>query len=251
MLVIDHIKLTFNAGKSNALTAVDIDHLALASGEFIVVLGANGSGKSTLLNLVAGSLYPDTGTIVLDGEDLTRCPDYQRSRRIARVFQDPLAGTAGSLTVLDNFRMAAIRRSAKGLRIGTGDAFQRQVREQVASLEMGLEDKLQQPMGTLSGGQRQALTLLMIVMDGVDVLLLDEPTAALDPRTARQVMNIANRIIRENKLIAMLVTHQIHEALRYGDRLLQMQNGQVVRNLDAKDKSSLSHADVISWFDYL
>lgn len=251
MLVLDQLQLTFNAGKANALTAVDIDRLALPAGEFMVVLGANGSGKSTLLNLVAGSLHPDRGSIQLDGEDLTRMPDYRRSRRIARVFQNPLAGTAGTLSILDNFRMAAMRGSPKGLRIGTGTHFRRAVREQVATLGMGLEDKLHQAMGTLSGGQRQALTLLMTVMADVDVLLLDEPTAALDPRTARQVMEIADRLVRENTLIAMLVTHHIHEALRYGDRLVQMRNGQIVRDLAAAEKQALSHAEVVGWFDYL
>lgn len=250
MLVLDQIKLTFNAGKANALTAIDVAHLALPPGEFMVVLGANGSGKSTLLNIVAGSLQPDTGTIFLGGEDLTNRSDYQRSVRIARVFQNPLAGTAGTLTILDNFRMAAMRRVRKGFRIGTGSAFQRQVRERVATLGMGLEDKLLQPMGTLSGGQRQALTLLMTVMADVDVLLLDEPTAALDPRTARQVMEIAERIIAENKLIAMLVTHQIHEALRHGDRLVQMENGKIIRDLGVDEKNGLSHVDVIGWFEY-
>lgn len=251
MLVLDQLQLTFNAGKANALTAVDIDRLALPAGEFMVVLGANGSGKSTLLNLVAGSLHPDRGSIQLDGEDLTRMPDYRRSRRIARVFQNPLAGTAGTLSILDNFRMAAMRGSPKGLRIGTGTHFRRTVREQVATLGMGLEDKLHQAMGTLSGGQRQALTLLMTVMADVDVLLLDEPTAALDPRTARQVMEIADRLVRENTLIAMLVTHHIHEALRYGDRLVQMRNGQIVRDLATAEKQALSHAEVVGWFDYL
>lgn len=250
MLELDQLQLTFHTGKANALTAIDIDRLVLPAGEFMVVLGANGSGKSTLLNVVAGSLFPDRGTIMLDGEDLTRRPDYQRSRRIARVFQNPLAGTAGTLTLLDNFRMAAMRGSRKGLRIGTGAGFRQKVRDQVATLGMGLEDKLQQPMGTLSGGQRQALTLLMSVMSDVDVLLLDEPTAALDPRTAQQVMEIANRLIRENNLIALLVTHHIHEALRYGDRLVQMGNGQVIRDLDAAAKQSLAHADVVAWFDY-
>ncbi len=250
MLVLDQLQLTFNAGKPNAQMAIDIDRLRIPTGEFLVVLGANGSGKSTLLNVVAGSLFPDRGTVMLDGEDLTRRPDYQRSHHIARVFQNPLAGTAGTLTLLDNFRMAAMRGSRKGLRIGTGTDFRQKVRDEVATLGMGLEDKLQQTMGTLSGGQRQALTLLMSVMADVDVLLLDEPTAALDPRTARQVMEIANRLIREHNLIALLVTHHIHEALRYGDRLVQMGNGQVIRDLDAAAKQGVSHADVVAWFDY-
>lgn len=138
----------------------------------------------------------------------------------------------------------------KGLRVGTGPAFQRQVQERVATLGMGLEDKLQQTMGTLSGGQRQALTLLMSVMADIDVLLLDEPTAALDPRSAQQVMEIADHLIRENSLVAIFVTHQIHEALRYGDRLMQMHDGQIVRDLGVDEKNKLTHAEVVAWFDY-
>src|SRR5690606_11782536 len=219
MLEIQDITKTFHAGKATEVVAVQGLTLKLQPKSYTVLVGANGSGKSTLLNLIAGNVYPDSGQLLLHGREIQRLPDYRRSRWVGRVFQDPLLGTAASLSVLDNFRMAALRRSTKWMKVGTGSAFRKLVAEKVETLGMGLEDKLAQPMGTLSGGQRQALTLLMTVMADVDVLLLDEPSAALDPRSAREVMEIADRIIRENKLTALLVTHNVGEALRYGTRL--------------------------------
>lgn len=250
MLELQHITKVFNAGKATEVAAVRDVTLKLDAGSYTVLVGANGSGKSTLLNLIAGNIYADKGAIRLQEKEIQRLPDYKRSRWVARVFQNPLLGTAASLTVLDNFRMAALRRSPKWLKLGTDRAFVQLVTEKIAALGMGLEDKLAQPMGTLSGGQRQALTLLMTVMTDVDVLLLDEPSAALDPRSAREVMEIANKIIGENKLTALLVTHNISEALRYGTRLIQMENGKVVRDYNRLAKSKLDHAEVISWFDY-
>src|SRR5690606_13400307 len=240
----------FDTGKPTEITAVNQVNLLLTPGSYTVVVGANGSGKSTLLNLIAGSVFPDSGTIRLHGVEIQSMPDYRRSRWIARVFQNPLTGTAASLSVLDNFRMAALGRSTKWMKLGITNDFKSRVREQVATLGMGLEDKLSQVMGTLSGGQRQAITLLMTVMTGVEVLLLDEPTAALDPRSAREVMEIADRIIRENQLMALLVTHNISEALRYGTRLIQMEDGKIIRDYDCDEKSRLQHADIVSWFDY-
>lgn len=250
MLQLQHITKTFNAGKATAVVAVDDVSVQLEAGSYTVIIGANGSGKSTLLNLIAGNTYADKGRILLRGREIHRLPDYQRSAWIARVFQNPLMGTAASLSILDNFRMAALRQSPKWMRIGVDAAFSDAVRDRIATLGMGLEHKLLQPMGTLSGGQRQALTLLMTVMAGLDVLLLDEPTAALDPRSAREVMEIADRIICENGLTALLVTHNIHEALRYGTRLIQMEGGKIKRNYDRQAKSALNHAEVVSWFDY-
>ncbi len=250
MLQLHEIHKTFNAGKATAVTALDGVTLELAEGSYTTVVGANGSGKSTLLNVIAGNSYPDRGKVLLRGEEIQQLPDYRRSQWIARVFQNPLAGTAASLSMLDNFRMAALRQSPKWIKLGVDSRFKALVYEKVAGLRMGLEHKLAQPMGTLSGGQRQALTLLMTVMAGVDVLLLDEPTAALDPRSAREVMEIAERIIHENRLTALLVTHNIHEALRYGSRLIQMENGRIIRDYRQAEKSALQHAEVIGWFDY-
>lgn len=250
MLQLQHVTKVFNAGKATEVAAVRDLTLRLERRSFTVLVGANGSGKSTLLNLIAGSVYPDKGRVLLNEREIQRMPDYRRSRWIGRVFQNPLMGTAASLSIEDNFRMAALRRSAKWVKLGTGGMFRKQVAEKVATLGMGLENKLTQPMGTLSGGQRQALTLLMTVMADVDVLLLDEPSAALDPRSAREVMEIANRLIAEDELTALLVTHNINEALRYGTRLIQMENGKIVKDHDEVTKSALDHAEVVSWFDY-
>ncbi|WP_353131014.1 ABC transporter ATP-binding protein [Parapedobacter pyrenivorans] len=250
MLKLHHITKIFNTGKATEVTAVEDVTLQLEDGSYTVLIGANGSGKSTLLNLIAGAVYPDSGKMLLGAREIQRLPDYQRSQWIARVFQNPLTGTAASLSILDNFRMAALRKSPKLAKLGVDGTFRKLVAEKVATLEMGLEHKLAQPMGTLSGGQRQALTLLMTVMADVDVLLLDEPSAALDPRSAREVMEIANRIIRDHKLTALLVTHNIGEALHYGTRLIQMENGRIIRDFDAVAKSALDHAEVVSWFDY-
>ena len=250
MLHLQQITKVFHAGKATEVAAVQDVTLQLATGSYTVLVGANGSGKSTLLNLIAGSIYPDKGKVLLRGREIQRLPDYRRSPWIARVFQNPLMGTAASLSILDNFRMAYLRRSTKWITMGTGGAFRQLVAEKVATLGMGLEHKLTQPMGTLSGGQRQALTLLMTVMADVDILLLDEPSAALDPRSAREVMEIANRLIAENQLTALLVTHNINEALRYGTRLIQMESGKVIRDYDEAAKSALDHKEVVSWFDY-
>ena len=250
MLQIQEVTKTFNAGKATEVAAIQGLTLTLKPKSYTVLVGANGSGKSTLLNLIAGSIYPDEGRLILQRREIQRLPDYRRSRWIGRVFQNPLLGTAASLSVLDNFRMAALRRSTKWMKLGAGGNFRKQVAEKVATLGMGLEDKLSQPMGTLSGGQRQALTLLMTVMAEVDILLLDEPSAALDPRSARQVMEIADRLIADGGLTALLVTHNINEALRYGDRLIQMENGRIVKDYDAQAKLALDQTAVVSWFDY-
>src|SRR3954471_13300178 len=216
----------YNKGKANQVNAINGVDLVVPDGEFLVIVGANGSGKSTLLNLIAGSVLPTSGTVTIDGNDVTTLADYDRSQWIARVFQNPMSGTASELSILDNFRLAAIRTKTKGLTIGVNDAFKAKVKQTIATLGMGLEDKLEQPMGTLSGGQRQALTLLMSVMDDCKILLLDEPTAALDPRSAAVVLQTADKLIRENDLTAVLITHNLKDAFRYGNRIIQMAEGQ-------------------------
>jgi len=248
VIILEGVSKTFSRDGVTAVTAVQPVDLHLVQGSFTVLVGANGSGKSTLLDLIAGAQAPSTGRILLRGTDVTRLPEHRRSAWIARVFQNPLAGTASELSILDNFRLAALRTRRKRLVIGIGESFRRQVRERIAELGMGLEDKLEQPIGTLSGGQRQALTLLMSTMDRTDVLLLDEPTAALDPGSARVVMDTARRVIRDHGLTAVLVTHNLGEALAVGDRLIQMGRGAVVRDLDAVAKSCLTHGEIADWF---
>jgi putative ABC transport system ATP-binding protein len=248
MIAINDVHKVFNKGKANQVNAVNGITLNIAGGEFLVIVGSNGSGKTTLLNLVAGSVLPDAGSLIIDDNDVSKLADYKRSQWIARVFQNPMSGTASDLSILDNFRLAAIRTKAKGLSIGINDKFKQQVREKIETLGMGLENKIEQPMGTLSGGQRQALTLLMSVMDSCKVLLLDEPTAALDPRSADVVMRTADKLITDFKLTAILITHNLKDAYNYGTRVIQMGEGLVLRDLNNKQKSDLKQNDLFDWF---
>lgn len=248
MIELSHITKRFNRGQVNEVTALQDVNLQIAEGEFLTLIGANGSGKTTLLNVVAGAIPPSAGSIRIHGADITRLPEHKRSRWIARVFQNPLAGTAPDLSILDNFRLAALRTRPKRLTIGINERFKTEVREKIAGLGLGLENKLQQPIGSLSGGQRQALTLLMSVMDHTDILLLDEPTAALDPKSAETVMQTAERLIREYQLTAVLITHNLRDAHRFGNRLIQMDGGRIVRDLDAAAKGKLKAEEMYGWF---
>lgn len=249
MIKIRDLRKTFAAGTLAEVRALDGINLDIAAGEFVVVLGANGSGKSTLLNAMAGTLTVDSGTIALDGTEVTTLPDHERCRWVARIFQNPLHGTAPDLTVLENFRLASLRTRKKGFRIGTGEDFKKRVRETISTLDMGLEKYIHEPMGILSGGQRQALALLMATFDSTKVLLLDEPTAALDPRTASLVMRLAERLIREHGWSAMMVTHELPDALRFGDRLLFMEAGKIRHDYSGKTHNELTINDLLKWFE--
>ncbi len=248
MIDIKQVYKTFNKGKPNQVDAVNGIDIHIGTGEFVVIIGSNGSGKTTLLNLVAGSVTPTAGTVSIDDNDVTDLADYRRSQWIARVFQNPLSGTASDLSILDNFRLAAIRTKPKGLSIGVTDPFKKEVKEKIATLGMGLEKKIEQPMGTLSGGQRQALTLLMSIMDSCQVLLLDEPTAALDPRSADVVMKTADKLIKDFKLTAILITHNLKDAYNYGNRIIQMGEGIILKDIDTAKKASLKQNDLFDWF---
>jgi putative ABC transport system ATP-binding protein len=248
MIEIANISKTFNTGKPNQVNAISKVSLNIKAGEFVVIVGSNGSGKTTLLNLVAGNILPDTGTITIDGNNVTSLPEYKRSKWIARIFQNPLLGTAADLSIVDNFRLAAIRTQYKGLSIGKNESFKKLVKDKIATLGMGLESKIEQPIGTLSGGQRQALTLLMSVMDTCKILLLDEPTAALDPRSAENVMRIANGLIKEYNLTSILVTHNLKDAGNYGSRIIQMGEGEILRDVSTVEKSKLKQNDLFDWF---
>jgi putative ABC transport system ATP-binding protein len=248
MIVINDVHKVFNRGKANQVNAVNGISLDIKNEEFLVIVGSNGSGKTTLLNLVAGSVIPDKGTIIIDDNDVTRLADYKRSQWIARVFQNPMSGTASDLSILDNFRLAAIRTKPKGLSIGIDDKFKQEVKDKIATLGMGLENKIEQSMGTLSGGQRQALTLLMSVMDSCKVLLLDEPTAALDPRSAEVVMRTADKLIADFKLTAILITHNLKDAYNYGTRIIQISEGLIINDLNQKQKAALKQNDLFNWF---
>jgi len=248
MIEINHLHKVFNKGKANQVDAINGIDLKINDGEFLIIVGSNGSGKTTLLNLVAGSVLPTSGTININGNDVTNLPDYKRSQWIARVFQNPVSGTASDLSIIDNFRLAAIRTKLKGLSIGVDEAFKKLVKEKIATLGMGLENKTDQPMGTLSGGQRQALTLLMSIMDSCKVLLLDEPTAALDPRSAEVVMKTADKLIKDFNLTAILITHNLKDAYNYGSRIIQMREGIILKDLNTEEKAELKQNDLFDWF---
>lgn len=248
MIKIEHINKTFNKGKANEVVALSDVSLRIAQGEYVVVVGANGSGKTTLLNTIAGAILSDSGKILFDDVDMTTVAEHKRSSYIARVFQNPLSGTAPDLTILDNFRLAALRTSTKKLTIGINENFKQKVKEHIAELGMGLENKIDQPIGSLSGGQRQALTLLMSVMDEAKILLLDEPTAALDPKSAKIVLQTADRIIKQYHLTAILITHTLKDAYDYGNRIIQMGEGKILKDLTASEKGKLELKDLFEWF---
>lgn len=248
MINLSNISRTFHKGQSNEIVALRNINMQIENGEFVMLIGENGSGKSTLLNTIAGSCSPTSGIISIDGVTVTKMPEYKRSKWIARVFQNPLHGTAPDLNILENFRLAAIRNSTKHLKIGLGKIFIRQVQDKIATLGMGLENRLYQSMGSLSGGQRQALSLLMCVMTDLKVLLLDEPTAALDPRSAETVMKTADKLIKEYHITAVMVTHNIKDAYHYGNRLIQMAEGEIIRDVRGEEKQQLNPADVYGWF---
>lgn len=247
-ITLSKIYKTFNRGKANEVHAVNGLTLNIKSGEFLVIVGSNGSGKTTLLNIISGSVLPSSGDINILNNEVSQLPDYRRSKWIARVFQNPMSGTASELSILDNFRLAAIRTQRKSLSIAINDAFKKQVADRITTLGMGLEKKLQQPMGTLSGGQRQALTLLMSVMDDCKILLLDEPTAALDPRSAEVVMRTADKLTKEFSLTTILVTHSLKDAYTYGSRIIQMAEGRIIKDHDPDAKSQLKQTDLFEWF---
>lgn len=248
MIELKHISKSFHEGKLNEVCALNDINLTISPAEFVILVGSNGSGKSTLLNLIAGNVFPNKGLIEIDGVDVTKLPEYKRSKWVARVFQNPLQGTASDLSIIENFRLAALRTFPKNLQIGLNAAFTKAVADKIATLGLGLENKLNQPMGTLSGGQRQALSLLMTVMADIKVLLLDEPTAALDPKSAEIVLTTADTLINEYQITAVMVTHNLKDAHHYGSRVLQMVEGEVFKDIDKKEKYNLTDAEMYKWF---
>jgi putative ABC transport system ATP-binding protein len=248
MIVLEHINKVFNKGKVNEVVSLKDVSLQINRGEFIVLVGANGSGKTTLLNIISGTELPGSGKMYIDGADVTSLPEHKKSHWVARVFQNPFNGTASELSLLDNFRLAALRTGSRKFSVGVNNAFRKLVRDKIATLGMGLENKLYLPMGSLSGGQRQALTLLMSTMDHVDILLLDEPTAALDPKSAAVVLALTDKLIKELGLTALFITHNLKDARQYGNRLIQMQEGHIVRDINSVEKEKLQLPDMYEWF---
>lgn len=248
MIHIKNISKIYNKGNEDEVSALKDVSVEIPQGEFVVIIGTNGSGKSTMLNLLLGTQTPTHGNIVVNNNDITALPAYKRSKWISMVFQNPAHGTAPELSILENFRLASLRARKKKLSIGINNDFRKTVEEKVASLGMGLEKKLEQPMGSLSGGQRQALTLLMGVMDKTDILLMDEPTAALDPKSSQVVMQLADKINKELGITIVLVTHSMKDALHYGNRLLMFHGGAILRDLNKTDKSALQLSNLQEWF---
>lgn len=249
MLEIQNVSKTFNAGTVNEKTALNGLNLKLNEGDFVTVIGGNGAGKSTMLNAVAGVWPVDCGKIIIDGVDVTRLSEHQRAAYIGRVFQDPMTGTAATMQIEENLALAARRGKPRTLRIGITRAEREQYRELLKSLDLGLENRLTARVGLLSGGQRQALTLLMATLRKPKLLLLDEHTAALDPKTAEKVLHTTDRIIQEQKLTAMMVTHNMKDAIAHGNRLIMMHEGKVILDISGEDKQKLTVPDLMHQFE--
>lgn len=249
MLDINHIAKTFNPGTiTEKVALVDVD-LHLDEGDFVTVIGGNGAGKSTTLNAVAGTFLIDSGSIVIDGQDVTRLPEYKRAKYLGRVFQDPMTGTAATMTIEENLALALRRGKTRTLAWGSSSKERRQFRDALASLELGLEDRMSSVVGLLSGGQRQALTLLMATMQKPKLLLLDEHTAALDPKTASKVLHLTKQIIKNEGLTALMITHNMKDALQYGNRTIMMHEGKIILDIGRDMKQNLHVEDLLKMFE--
>ncbi len=248
MLDIKEINKTFNPGTVNANHALKDLSLHLADGESIAVIGGNGAGKSTLLNAVAGVWSVDSGSIHLGGVDMTHLPEYKRAKYIGRVFQDPMMGTAGNMQIEENMALAARRGQHRGLGAGITRAERERFREMLRILDLGLENRLTDKAGLLSGGQRQALTLLMATMQKPKLLLLDEHTAALDPKTAAKVMAATRTLVNQDRLTTLMITHNMRDAIEYGDRLIMMYSGRVVVDVAGEEKKNLTVEHLLNLF---
>ncbi|MBQ9393677.1 MAG: ABC transporter ATP-binding protein [Oscillospiraceae bacterium] len=249
MLEIKEVKKTFFPGTVNEKVALNGVDLTLNDGDFVTVIGGNGAGKSTLLNVVSGTLTADSGTVVLDGVDITRMPEHRRAKYLGRVFQDPMMGTAPGMLIEENLALAARRGKHRGLRWGISSAEREHYRELLRQLDLGLEDRMSTRVGLLSGGQRQALTLLMASLQRPKLLLLDEHTAALDPRTAAKVLELSEKIVAEHRLTTMMVTHNMKDAIAHGNRLIMMNAGQVVLDIRGEEKSRLTVPQLLEMFN--
>ena len=249
MLKLDHIKKTFNPGTVNEKRALNDLSLHLAPGDFVTVLGSNGAGKSTMVNAIAGTFQLDSGSVILDGRDITSLPDYKRSKFIGRMFQDPLKGTAPSMTIEENLALAYLRASRSRSPFSMVSAAERrEFREKLAQLGLGLEDRMNAMVGLLSGGQRQALTLLMATLVTPKLLLLDEHTAALDPATAEKVLELTRKIVAENSITCLMITHNVQSALQLGNRTIMMKDGQIVMELSGTRRSTITTDELLRAF---
>lgn len=248
MLDIKNVEKTFNPGTINEKKALNGINLHLNEGDFVTVIGGNGAGKSTMLNMVAGVYPVDCGNIVIDGVDVTRLPEYKRAKYLGRVFQDPMTGTAADMQIEENLALAARRGKTRLLRVGITAKERKEYKELLKILDLGLEERLTAKVGLLSGGQRQALTLLMATLKKPKVLLLDEHTAALDPKTAKKVLDITEEIVQKNNLTTIMITHNMADAIRVGNRLIMMNNGKIIFDVSGEEKKKLTVADLLEKF---
>jgi len=249
MITITNLSKTFNAGTPNEVCALDNVSCTIEKGSFVVLLGTNGSGKSTLLNAVAGNFFPDSGKILLDGSDITNLQEHKRAKYIGRVFQNPFSGTAPDMTIAENITLAVKRGRRRGLGWALPLSSVDEFKKRVKSLNMGLEERLDSPIGKLSGGQRQALTLLMATWLKPKLLLLDEHTAALDPKTANKVIQLTEEVVSKDNLTTMMVTHSMQQAVNMGDRILMLNNGKIVYDIKGEEKKRIKAHDLLALFD--
>ena len=248
MLKITNLQKTFNPGTVNAKTALRGLDLTLEDGDFVTVIGGNGAGKSTMLNAIAGVWKPDYGTIEIDGVNVTNMAEHKRAKFLGRVFQDPMKGTAPDMEIAENLSIASMRGQKRKLIRGVRKADREAYRELLKTLDLGLEDRLSTKVGLLSGGQRQAVTLLMASMNKPKLLLLDEHTAALDPKTAAKVLEITDKIVRENNLTTLMITHNMKDAIQHGNRLIMMQDGHIIVDVEGEEKQRLTVDDLLKLF---
>ena len=248
MLKIENVCKTFNAGTVNEKAALQGLNLHLKEGDFVTVIGGNGAGKSTMLNAVTGVFGIDSGKILIDGVDVTHLPEYKRAKYIGRVFQDPMMGTAATMQIEENLALAARRGKPRSLRIGITKAEREEYKEKLKILELGLEDRMTAKVGLLSGGQRQALTLLMATLQKPKLLLLDEHTAALDPKTAAKVLDATQKIVEKDHLTTLMITHNMRDAITYGNRLIMMYNGHIVVDVSGEEKKNLTVEQLLNLF---
>ena len=249
MLELQHIHKYYNPGTVNEMCLFEDFNLSIKKGQFVSVVGSNGSGKTSMLNIVCGSINPDSGKILIEGQDITKEKEYRRLRRIGRVYQNPAMGTCPNMTILENMSMADHKGKFFGLSMGTTKSRIPFYQEQLRQLNLGLEDKLQVKVGSLSGGQRQAMSLLMSTMTPIDFLILDEHTAALDPKTAELIMELTDKVVREKQLTTIMVTHNLRYAVEYGDRLLMMHQGHAVMDLEGDEKKNMNVDAILEKFN--
>ncbi|MFP4662232.1 MAG: ABC transporter ATP-binding protein [Halanaerobiales bacterium] len=248
MLKIDNLHKVFNMGKVNENYALKGINLKVLSGDFVTIIGSNGAGKSTLLNMIAGTYLPELGKISINDIDVSKWPTYKRAPFVGRVFQDPLKGTAAEMTIEENLSLAYKRGKKRGLRLGINKNKRSEFREMLSWLELSLEERLEYPVKLLSGGQRQALTLLMATLGDPEILLLDEHTAALDPKTAVQIIDITKRIVKKNNLTVLMVTHDMKQALEMGNRTIMMDKGKIILDIDGQEREDMTIDDLVKKF---